>query len=263
MKRANLALLAVLGILVASALATASEPAQQKKTEGVQEKFYVYGGGCSRSIRLQGTYEAIGDACAAAAKYRAEGLKWVSVRTGEHDRDHFGFGATEYSVYVRACKAGWQLQATIANADDAKAMADQLKRGFSNVEIVLHYAKAASAPVTAKEPAPQVKAAAPKEKFYVYGRGCKSIRLQGTYETLKDACAAAAKFRSEGMDAVSVRTGAHDGTAASQYMVYERSQKCGNWFLCATVDSTRKARVIAGELAKDRPVEIVHHYASQ
>jgi hypothetical protein len=114
----------------------------------------------------------------------------------------------------------------------------------------------------AKEPAAQVKATAPKEKFYVYGRSCKSIRLQGTYETLADACAAASKFRSEGMNSVSVRTGAHDGTAAPQYMVYERSLRCGNLFLRATVCSAAKAQAIADQIAKDR-VEIVLHYVSQ
>jgi hypothetical protein len=262
MNRANLALLAVLGILLASALAVASEPAQQKKTEGAEEKFYVYGGGCSRSIRLQGTYDSVGEACAAAAKCRAEGLKWVSVRTGAHDRDYFGTGATEYSIYSRSCKTGWRLSATVANAENAKAMAEQLKRGFFDAEIVLHYAKAASAPATAKEPAAQVKAAAPKEKFYVYGRSCKSVRLRGTYETLEDACAAATKFRSEGMNSVSVRTGAHNGTAPTQYMVYEHSLRCGNWFLHATVTRAAKAQAIAGQLPEDR-VEIVHHYASK
>jgi hypothetical protein len=267
MNRTKLALLAVLAIPLASALAAANQPAPQQ-TATAQEKFYVYGGGCSRSIRLQGTYETIRDAYAAAEKGRSEGLKYVSVRTGEHDRDYFGNAANEYKVYSKTCKSSWKLYATVASADKAKEMADQLQKGGSDVEIVRHYfASAAAAPGKAKGAAAQAqgKTVTPQEKFYVYGASCRTIRLQGTYQTIEDACAAAATFRSAGLCAVSVRTGDHerdyDGSGATQYKVYERSLRCGNWFLRATVDTAAKAQAMAGQMAADR-CEIVLHYAS-
>jgi hypothetical protein len=90
--------------------------------------------------------------------------------------------------------------------------------------------------------------------------------LQGTYGTLEDACAAAAKFRNEGLTSVGVRTGAHEtgdySTVTPVYMVYWRSPRCGNWFLRATVDSAAKAQEIAGQMPRDS-AEIVLHYAPQ
>jgi hypothetical protein len=134
MIRTNLSLLAVLAILAAPDLGTTGEPSK--------EKFYVYGGGCSRSIRLQGTYENLKDAFAAAEKYRTrEKLRFVTVRTGAHAKDYFGNQATQYKVYRRSLRCGnWSLLAAVEGADRAKAMADKLKTELAPVEIVGHYA---------------------------------------------------------------------------------------------------------------------------
>ena len=74
MIRTILSLLAVLTFLAAATPGTANEPATRKKIEPPKEKYYIYGGGCSRSIRLQGTYETLADAFAAAEKFRTGGV---------------------------------------------------------------------------------------------------------------------------------------------------------------------------------------------
>jgi hypothetical protein len=142
MIRTNLFLLAVLAIQAAPALGTTDETPRPEKVEAPKEKFYVYGGGCSRSIRLQGTYENLEDAFAAAETFRTkEKLKFVTVRTGAHEKDHFGDSATQYKVYCRRIRCGnWALLATVDSADKAKEMADKLKTEHSPVEIVGHYA---------------------------------------------------------------------------------------------------------------------------
>jgi hypothetical protein len=145
MIRTKLSLFAVLAALAAPALGTAAAP-RTANGEPAKEKFYVYGGSCSRSIRLQGTYEDIRDALEAAQKYRTEAkLRFVTVRTGAHDRDYFGNGATHYKVYRkidgrRAGCGNWFLQATVSSAAEAKKVADKLQTGLSPVEIVGHYA---------------------------------------------------------------------------------------------------------------------------
>jgi len=141
MIRTNLALLAVLGILLATPPGRAFEKAPPEKPAKAVEKYYVYGGSCSRSIRLQGTYEHIGQAWEAAEKLRnKEMMKWVSVRSGAHERDYFGTAATQYKVYQLLCRGGWRLHATLESADKAKEIADKLKGDGNPIEIVLHYA---------------------------------------------------------------------------------------------------------------------------
>jgi hypothetical protein len=142
MIRTNLSLVAVLVILVAPALGTANESARREKPELAKEKFYVYGGGCSRSIQLRGTYENLKDAFAAAETFRTkQKLKFVTVRTGAHDKDYFGSSATQYRVYIRGARCGnWFLHATVQSADKAKEMADKLKTEHAPVEIVGYYA---------------------------------------------------------------------------------------------------------------------------
>jgi hypothetical protein len=142
MIRTNLSLLAVLVVLAAPALGTANETPKPEKIEPLKEKFYVYGGGCSRSIRLQGTYENLQDAFAAAETYRTkEKLRFVTVRTGAHKEDYFGDRATQYKVYRRGIRCGnWFLHATVESAAKAKEMADKLRTELSPVEIVGHYA---------------------------------------------------------------------------------------------------------------------------
>jgi hypothetical protein len=141
MIRTILSLLAVLTFLAAATPGTANEPATRKKIEPPKEKYYIYGGGCSRSIRLQGTYETLADAFAAAEKFRTGGMKFVTVRTGEHTKDYFGDSATQYQVYRRGIRCGnWLLHATVDSAAKAKDMADKLKTERSPVEIVGYYA---------------------------------------------------------------------------------------------------------------------------
>src|SRR5881227_3894886 len=110
MLRANLTLLTLAGALT---LPLDILPNETKKAENkaapVKEKFCVYGGGCSRSIRLQASYDSAAEACAAAEKFRSKDkLRFVSVRTGAHDRDYFGRGikGTQYKVYRNSCRVG-------------------------------------------------------------------------------------------------------------------------------------------------------------
>ncbi|HKB35322.1 MAG TPA: hypothetical protein VKD72_02645 [Gemmataceae bacterium] len=142
MIRTNLSLVAVLAILVAPALGAANESARREKTEPAKEKYYVYGGGCSRSIELRGTYDNLNDAFAAAETFRTkQKMNWVTVRTGAHDKDYFGSSATQYRVYVRRIRCGnWVLHSTVQSADKAKEMADKLKTERSPVEIVGYHA---------------------------------------------------------------------------------------------------------------------------
>ncbi len=142
MIRTNLSLWAVLAILAVPALGTANETSKPAKIEASKEKFYVYGGGCSRSISLQGTYENLKDAFAAAETCRTKKkLKFVTVRTGAHEKDYFGNGATQYRVYRRGIRCGnWFLHATVDSAAKAKELADKLKTEHSPVEIVGYYA---------------------------------------------------------------------------------------------------------------------------
>jgi hypothetical protein len=143
MIRTNLFTLAVLVVLAATGLGTAAEAPKPEPVGPQQEKFYVYGGGCSRSIRLQGTYENVKDAFAAAETFRTkEKLSYVTVRTGAADRDHFGNGATEYKVYrLSGCRCPtWSLYAKAETADKAKEIAEKLKADSSPVEIVGYYA---------------------------------------------------------------------------------------------------------------------------
>jgi hypothetical protein len=126
----TLALVAVLG---------AAAPSTPK------EKFYVYGGGCSRSIQLRGTYTTIQAACVAAEKLRKEKQRFVTVRTGAHKKDYFGWNATQYKVYHKAsedsCRArfGWVLNKTVEKAKKAREIAEKLKKDGDSVEIVGHY----------------------------------------------------------------------------------------------------------------------------
>jgi hypothetical protein len=142
MIRTILSLLAVLTFLAVATVGTAREPAPRKKTEPPKEKYYVYGGNCSRSIGLKGTYETLDEAFAAAEKFRTGGMKWLTVRTGETSaKDYFGASATQYQVYCRSPRCGnWFLHATVQSADKAKGMAEKLKTQFSPVEIVGLYA---------------------------------------------------------------------------------------------------------------------------
>ena len=91
---------------------------------------------------MQGTYENIKDAFAAAESFRTtKKLSFVTVRTGAHEKDYFGSGATQYKVYRRGLRCGnWLLHATVQSADRAKELADKLTTDNSPVEIVGHYA---------------------------------------------------------------------------------------------------------------------------
>jgi hypothetical protein len=149
MKRSKLVLPAFLVVLLASAPGEAEEVKKQAKPAPVpaQEKFYVYGGNCSRSISLRGTYDTLVAAGDAAEKLRSvDKMRHVSLRTGDHARDYFGGSATEYKVYARyevGCRLGprgYRLHATVEKWDKAKEMADKLAKAGARVEIVGHYA---------------------------------------------------------------------------------------------------------------------------
>lgn len=125
-----------LAVLAMSTLSWADEPAPAK------EQFFVYGGSCSRSIRVQGTYDKVEDAFAAADKLRKAEMKHVTVRTGAHQRDWFGTAASEYRLYGQSCRSRiWFVRATADSPAKAQEMVEKLKQdGFSPVEIVGYYA---------------------------------------------------------------------------------------------------------------------------
>jgi hypothetical protein len=120
--------------LLAAALAHPTAP--------VKETYHVYGGGCSRSIRLQGTYDTPGAAFAAADVLRTEKkLGHVTVRAGAHERDHFGSAATEYRVYRKVTKCGqWVLHATVPTAAEAVKVTEELAAGRHAAGVVGFYA---------------------------------------------------------------------------------------------------------------------------
>jgi hypothetical protein len=128
--------LALAVALIASAPSTARE---KKAAETVKEKFFVYGGGCSRSIRLQATFDNVWDACEAAERLRGKDkLNHVTVRTGAHAKSHFGTNANQYKVYSNPCKV-WALRAATDSADRAREIAEKLKKDGDRVEIVVHF----------------------------------------------------------------------------------------------------------------------------
>ncbi len=146
MLRANLTLLALTGALTLIPAGVSNETKKdEKKAAPVKQKFCVYGGGCSRSIRLQGTYDSVAAACAAAEQFRnKDTLRFVTVRTGgSHDKDYFGFGSgvpgVKYQVYRLLCRSGWQLHSSLDSADKAKALTDQLTKEGNRIEVVVHY----------------------------------------------------------------------------------------------------------------------------
>ncbi len=139
MIRAKLVLLAVITILSQSTPSMADDTAKPEQPEALK-KFCVYGGSCSRSIRVQGSYATIQEAAAAAEKCRTDKLNYVSIRTGATDNDYFGMGATQYQVYAVGCRVGWSLQATVDSADKANELAEQFKKDGRRFEVVLVYA---------------------------------------------------------------------------------------------------------------------------
>ena len=142
MFRAFLSRLAILAFLAVPAFGTETDTSRSARIEPAREKFHVYGGRCSRSIQLQGTYDNIKDAFAAAETFRTkENMRFVTVRTGAHDRDYFGTSATQYKVYRLETKCGnWLVHATVDSDVKAKELADKLKSEEKSVEIVGYYA---------------------------------------------------------------------------------------------------------------------------
>ena len=136
MIRTKLVLLAVITILAQSTRTMADDAA---KPEALK-KFCVYGGSCSRSIRMQGSYATIQEAAIAAEKCRTDKLNYVTIRTGATGNDYFGMGATQYQVYTVGCRVGWQLQATVDTEDKANEVAEQYKKDGRRFEVVLVYA---------------------------------------------------------------------------------------------------------------------------
>jgi hypothetical protein len=92
--------------------------------------------------------------------------------------------------------------------------------------------------------------------------------LQGTYESLQEASAAASKLRNDKQRFVTIRTGLHDkdyfGNAAPRYEVYYRGRRCGNLFLHATTDSAAQALAIGDKLGTiGERFEVVNCYGVQ
>jgi hypothetical protein len=106
--------------------------------------FHVYGGNCSRSIGLRGSYATVEEAITAAAKLQTEKeLKHVTIRTGDMaalKADYFGRGAAEYQVYRRGVRCGiWSVHSTLSDADKVTALIKELETRLSPVAIVSVY----------------------------------------------------------------------------------------------------------------------------
>jgi hypothetical protein len=133
----------VLTILAAGLIAlAAAEAARAEEKPTVPEKttFKVYGGSCSRSWRLLGTYENANDALRAAQKFRGEDkIRRVEVTTGNGDGLLLG-NPTSFSVYRQGARCGnWFLTTTV----ESRQKADELmKSGTTDLQplaLVLHY----------------------------------------------------------------------------------------------------------------------------
>jgi hypothetical protein len=223
----------------------ADEPKTQEK-----KGFRVY----SISLRCQtrtllGTYESPEEAFRRAAEFRTKSPR-VEVTTGSEGKQRPNGQPLLCHVYTKACdKEGWQRDATVEEKKVAQIVKDHKAKNLQ-VEVVNDYA--------------------PSEVYQIYGGGCtRSLRLLGTYATMRETGQAAEEFRtSQKLRNCLVTTGTRGqsyyslGTPA-QYKVYFESCK-GRWILVTTTNDAKKAQEAANKQKKDnRQVEVVQHYTKK
>lgn len=108
-------------------------------------KYKVYGGNCSRSIRLLASFDDPLMACSLAEARRADDVRHVSVVTGEAGYALSPMGNDRLkscSIYERQCKA-FQWTATTARFREAKLIIDQIESEQSSAEVIYHFPTAA------------------------------------------------------------------------------------------------------------------------
>jgi hypothetical protein len=135
--------LMILGAGLLALLATESTRSDEKATDPAKPAFKVYGGQCTRSWRLLGTYDNAHNACKAARKFRTEDKMRAEVTTGNGVGSILGGTPTSYSVYQRGIRCGnWLLHSTV----DSRQKAEEIMKGFNKdlqpTELVYHFAPA-------------------------------------------------------------------------------------------------------------------------
>ena len=107
-----------------------------------KEMYSIHGGGCSRSIRLLGTYVTLEEAMQAAREIRTvQKLAHCHVVSGTKAEGYYSLGApAQYNVYVAGCKGGWRLATTTKDAKKAEEAVNEQKKNDTPVELVRHYA---------------------------------------------------------------------------------------------------------------------------
>lgn len=137
MFRVNIASLVALALFVA--VGVAEDKAQQEKKEPTK-KYFVYGGGCSRSIKLQGSYAEIDQAFDAAENFRTKHMmKWISVRTG-NNTDWFGRDAKVYHIYTRGIRCGvWQVSSKVDDYEKASKIVEELTKKGQKADLLAVY----------------------------------------------------------------------------------------------------------------------------
>jgi hypothetical protein len=237
----SLATLALLGAGVSTA---------EGRKAADQEGFRVYSVALRTQFRvLKGVYPTPGEALRAAAELRAKsGLHPVEVTTGSEGKKLPDGRPALYHVYTRGCsRSPWQRGVILVDEKKvAEAVAAHKKNGVA-VAVIHDYA--------------------PKEVFHLYtDRGGRvGGRLLGTYVTLREACAAAAGFRTKDKLRCEVTTGTKGQpnlcAEPTQYKVYANACR-GGWFLAGTANDEKKALEVAAA-QKGLPVEVVYHFGSK
>jgi hypothetical protein len=125
--------LTALALVLTASAAAARPPAPAQKQAG--QKFHVYGGNCSRSVRLLGTYDDAGAACWAAAAFRAQKLVRVQVTTG--NLGPWSGTVNSYSVYGRSCKV-FSLRGRAETFWKAALLGELVRSNRDEVEIIYH-----------------------------------------------------------------------------------------------------------------------------
>jgi hypothetical protein len=108
-----------------------------------KEVFHIFGGGCSRSWRLWGTYVTGKEACEAAEAFRTkEKSSGFKVTTGADWRHPlaYRFGSpTRYTVYARAGEGDWTQVETTNDGKKAQEVLEARKKENVRVEVVEDY----------------------------------------------------------------------------------------------------------------------------
>lgn len=115
------------------------------KASELKAKYAVYGGTCSRSIRLIAEYNSISEACWAAEELRKRN-DYVGIASGRpqdplfiHPSCKHGKSAACYSVYYRFCKT-LQLNAIVQDESEARKIADKLVKENGGAAEIVHNA---------------------------------------------------------------------------------------------------------------------------